>query len=182
MIRAPVIAVVGPSGVGKDSVIHALAAHDDGFRLVQRVITRDAMAGGERFEAASEADFLQRDADGDFVLSWQAHDLHYGIPQTIEDLRVGARALLVNLSRSVLLDAQARLAPFVVVSLTADPGLLARRLANRGREDATDQARRLTRASAALPDGLNTVITVDNSGPLDATVTAILARLQPESV
>jgi ribose 1,5-bisphosphokinase len=31
-----------------------------------------------------------------------------------------------------------------------------------------------------LPDGLNRVIEVDNSGPLEVTIDAILAGLQPE--
>ncbi|MEM9552294.1 MAG: phosphonate metabolism protein/1,5-bisphosphokinase (PRPP-forming) PhnN, partial [Pseudomonadota bacterium] len=37
--RAPVIAVVGPSGVGKDSVLQAMCATDPRLRLVRRTIT-----------------------------------------------------------------------------------------------------------------------------------------------
>lgn len=180
-VKAPIIAVVGPSGVGKDSVMHALAARDDGFRLMQRVITRDAAAGGEDCETASVSEFLRREDNGEFVLSWRAHGLHYGIPSSIREIRASARAVLVNLSRSVLLEAQERLDPFVVLSLTADPELLARRLASRGREDVADQARRLTRASVNLPEGLRTVVEIDNSGAMDDTVAAVLLRLQPVS-
>ena len=70
----------------------------------------------------------------------------------------------------------------MVLSLTADAALLARRLSDRGRESAQDRAQRLDRAALDLPQGLQHVIEIDNSGPLDQTLTAILARLQPESV
>lgn len=180
MSLAPLIAVVGPSGVGKDSVMAALAARA-GFRLVRRVITRREGAGGEVFERVAEAEFRHRQARGDFALSWQAHGLHYGIPADLDALRRDGPGVLVNLSRGVLLEAQAVFAPLVVLSLSAAPEVLAARLAARGREGAADRARRLSRAGTPLPEGLDTVIAVDNSGALDQTVAAILARLQPES-
>jgi len=58
---------------------------------------------------------------------------------------------------------------------TAAREVLANRLAARGREDPAD------RAGVPLPKGLCRVIEVDNSGPLAATVEAVLTRLQPES-
>lgn len=177
MSDAPIIAVVGPSGVGKDSVMSALAARA-GFRLVRRVITRAPEAGGEDYDAVSELGFQRREAEGAFVLSWQAHGLQYGIPQ--DQIADRSAPALINLSRSVLLDAQERLAPFIVLSLTARPEVLAQRLATRGREDAEDQARRLGRV-ATLPDGLSGVLEIDNSGSLEDTVRVILSRLQPES-
>ncbi len=180
MSLAPVIAVVGPSGVGKDTVMEALAAHDPRIRLVRRVITRPADAGGEAFESVTNAEFDRRLAAGEFALHWSAHGLRYGIPVGIEDLRRDARAVLVNLSRAVLREAEQRFGGFAVISLTARPDLLAERLAARGREDEADRARRLDRAASRLPEGLSQVIEIDNSGPLDETVEAILKQLQPE--
>ncbi len=182
MTPPPIIAVVGPSGVGKDTVMAGLAHRDPGFRIARRVITRDPDAGGEAFEAVTQDSFARLQKQGAFVLSWQAHGLSYGIPQSILSHRDGSRAVLVNLSRRVLIQAQDVLAPLVVLSLTADAALLARRLSDRGRESAQDRAQRLDRAALDLPQGLQHVIEIDNSGPLDQTLTAILARLQPESV
>ncbi|SDC46081.1 phosphonate metabolism protein/1,5-bisphosphokinase (PRPP-forming) PhnN [Ruegeria marina] len=181
MTLVPVVAVVGPSGVGKDSVMVALKARDPGFRLVRRVITRPEQTGGESFEGVSETDFQIRLAADAFALSWRAHGLSYGIPAAAIAERKGARALLVNLSRGVLLRAQEVLHPLIVLSLTARPEVLAARLAARGREDAADQALRLGRAGMTLPDGLRRVVTIDNSGPLDLTVDAVLAQLQRAS-
>lgn len=181
MTLAPVIAIVGPSGVGKDSVMEALEAQVPGVRRVRRVITRPAGEEGEDFDRVSVAEFQQMEQAGAFALSWPAHGLFYGIPDEILRQRQGANAVLVNLSRGILLQAQKVFEDLIVISLTADDGVLARRLSARGRESADEQARRLCRANAELPDGLNRVIEVDNSGALEDTVAEILRCLQPES-
>lgn len=180
MSLAPVIAVVGPSGVGKDSVIEALTARAPGLQPVRRVITRPEGEEGEDFERVSEDRFRQMVQAGAFALHWPAHGLMYGVPARIGVQRGRADAVLVNLSRAVLLQAQAVLGDLIVISLTADADVLARRLSARGRESAGEQVRRLGRAEAALPEGLRRVIEIDNSGPLQATVDEILTRLQPE--
>ena len=96
MSLGPVIAVVGPSGVGKDSVMRALSARQPGYRVVRRVITRPA-AKSEDFEPVSEARFEQMQLEGAFALHWRAHGLLYGVPARIERIREGARGVLVNL-------------------------------------------------------------------------------------
>ena len=58
--------------------------------------------------------------------------------------------------------------------------VLAGRLAARGREGRADIEARLSRASLALPEGLERVIEISNAGPLEATLAAIDARLYPE--
>ncbi|WP_167648395.1 phosphonate metabolism protein/1,5-bisphosphokinase (PRPP-forming) PhnN [Mameliella alba] len=172
------IAVVGPSGVGKDSVMAALAARDPRFVLLQRRITRPQEAGGEDHFAITVAEFEQVERAGGFALSWRAHGLAYGIPVAVDQQLAQGSDVLVNLSRAVLTQAQARFPQFVVLSLTAPAEVLARRLAGRGRESAEEIAARLSRKGEALPAGLP-VIEIDNSGPLERTVETILTRLQP---
>ncbi|MEZ0466152.1 phosphonate metabolism protein/1,5-bisphosphokinase (PRPP-forming) PhnN [Phaeobacter sp. SYSU ZJ3003] len=177
--KGPVIAVVGPSGVGKDSLMEGLRQADPGIKLMRRVITRAPEAGGEDYTPVTEAAFLDLAGKGAFALHWPAHGLHYGIPKEIESLRVGATALLVNLSRGVLLEAQDAFDDFRVLSVTARPEVLATRLAARGREDAAEVQRRLARAGKPLPAGLAQVHEIDNSGDLGAAVSAARAALQP---
>lgn len=177
-MKGPVVALVGPSGVGKDSVMAAMVGRDPKLRLMRRVITRAADAGGEEYEAVSEAEFARRAEAGAFALHWPAHGLHYGVPHSIEALRMGASGVLVNLSRAVLLRAQEAFDDFRVIELVARPEVLAERLSARGREDASEVARRLARAGLALPEGLRQHHRVDNSGALDAAVTAALAIVQ----
>ncbi|EAQ47039.1 alkylphosphonate utilization protein PhnN [Roseobacter sp. MED193] len=170
--KGPVIAVVGPSGVGKDSLMEALAAMDPKLCLMRRVVTRAPEAGGEDYDAVSEEDFAQRAAAGQFALHWSAHGLQYGIPRSIEDLRAKGQGVLVNLSRAVLLQAQEIFGDFIVLSVTASPQVLAERLTGRGREDSAEVQRRLARASKPLPAGLRRLYEIDNSGDLADAATA----------
>ncbi|MFP3383527.1 phosphonate metabolism protein/1,5-bisphosphokinase (PRPP-forming) PhnN [Tritonibacter sp. SIMBA_163] len=178
--KGPVIAVVGPSGVGKDSVMSGLAVADPRLRSMRRVITRAPDAGGEDYQPVSEPEFEALVLVDVFALHWRAHGLRYGIPRDIEKLRIGASGVLVNLSRAVLLQAQEVFDDFRVISVTADPEVLAQRLAGRGREDAEEVQRRLARASLALPDGLRQVYEVDNSGALCAAIVQAQAIIQAE--
>ena len=176
-IEGRLIAVVGPSGVGKDSVMAGLVSARPGLRVVRRVITRAADAGGEDFEPVNLVEFERRAAAGDFLLDWPAHGLRYGIPATVQD-DLAKGDVLANLSRGVLAQAQALLPQVIVLSLTARPDTLAARLGARGREDGADMAARLARPAPDLPPGL-TVLTIANDGPLAETVAAALAALYP---
>lgn len=180
MSLAPVIAIVGPSGVGKDSVMAALDARAPDIQRVRRVITRPEGEDGEDFERVSVDVFEKMVLDRAFAMHWRAHGLLYGVPAEITEQRQQCRAVLVNFSRAVLVQAQEVFEDLIVVSLTADAEVLAHRLAARGRESVEEQAKRLGRAKSPLPQGLNRVIEVDNSGALEDTVSEILARLQPE--
>ncbi|MFW8594231.1 phosphonate metabolism protein/1,5-bisphosphokinase (PRPP-forming) PhnN [Cribrihabitans neustonicus] len=178
--EAPVIAVVGPSGAGKDSLMLELSQAVPGLRRVRRVITRAPEAGGENYRAVSVAEFSALAEADAFALHWQAHGLHYGIPREIGDLRMGAAGVLVNLSRGVLPEAQARFGNLIVLSVSAAPGVLAARLAARGREAGAALEGRLARAACRLPPGLACVHEIDNSGRLADAVAAAVAALQPE--
>ena len=160
--------------------MEALDARAPGIRRVRRVITRPEGEEGEDFDRVTVETFQQMLTDGAFALHWTAHGLFYGVQRDIDDLRQRSDAVLVNLSRSVLLQAQEVFGDLIVISLTTSPEVLGRRLSARGRESVPEQVRRLRKAKAPLPDGLTRVIEIDNSGPLDQTVDTILARLQPE--
>ncbi|MEQ9694985.1 phosphonate metabolism protein/1,5-bisphosphokinase (PRPP-forming) PhnN [Shimia sp. SDUM112013] len=174
-----VIAVVGPSGVGKDTVMHALAQTLPDTHLVRRVITRPAEAGGEEFEGVTRAEFEQRVVAGTFCLWWEAHGLAYGIPVAEIESRPDGARVLMNLSRAVLDTARGCFDDFRILSLTASPETLARRLGGRGRETADDIDKRLARAGYVRPAGED-VIEICNDGPLTDTVRAITAALHPE--
>ncbi|MBS4010131.1 MAG: phosphonate metabolism protein/1,5-bisphosphokinase (PRPP-forming) PhnN [Roseovarius sp.] len=176
MTPGRLIAVVGPSGVGKDTLMRAMIAEHPGLRRARRVITRPPDPEGEGHEAVSDTEFDARLKEGGFALHWRAHGLRYGVPVGIcLDLAAG-RDLLVNLSRGVLAQAQARFAPFVILHLTATPQVLASRLVARGRETPQDIRERLTGADMALPEGVGPVITLDTDAALPRlTKTALKA-------
>jgi ribose 1,5-bisphosphokinase len=174
------IAVVGPSGVGKDTVIAGLVAARPGLHRVRRAITREADAGGEDFEALGLAAFEAAEAAGAYALSWRAHGLAYGIPVGVQDVLGAGTDAVANLSRGVLDEARAVFPEMAVLALTASPAVLAARLSGRGRESAGDVAARLARAGAHEVAGRD-VIRVANDGPVEATVAEALAALYPAS-
>lgn len=169
------IAVVGPSGAGKDSLAAELVARRPALHWVRRVVTRPPEPGGEPFAPATEAEFARAEAGGAFALSWRAHGLAYGVPRAELDCLGAGRDALVNLSRGVLGEARVRFPTLVVLHVTAPPELRAQRLAARGRESLQEIAARLTR-EAPLPEGLR-VVQVDNSTTLAAAAEAALAAL-----
>ncbi len=175
MSTGRLIAVVGPSGAGKDSVMEALASADPGFELVRRVITRPP-GPGEDFDSVDEATFNAMRRDEAFCLSWRAHGLGYGIPDAVRARVQGGAMCLVNLSRSVLAEANRVFPDFTVIELTARPETLAKRLAGRGRETAADIAVRLAREGSCIPDGLHR-IRIANDGALSDTIGATLQAL-----
>lgn len=166
------VLVVGPSGAGKDSVLNgarAVLADDDRFVFAQRTITRTAGAGGEDNVEMTQEAFAAAKAAGAFCLSWQAHDLDYGIPRTIEEDLQAQRCVIANVSRSIIDVARDRYAGLRVINITAPIEILAERIARRGREDEAAIAKRLRRAGYQLPAEDDTV-TLENTGAVEAAV------------
>ena len=169
------VAVAGASGVGKDTLIDALARAEPGLLRVRRAITRPP-GPGEAFDSVTPEAFAAMRAAGAFCLAWEAHGLAYGIPAAVADHVRGGGEAVANLSRGVLAEAAA-LMPTIVLHLTARPETLAARLGARGREGAAAIAGRLVRAGAGLPDGLGPVVEIANDGPFAATLAAARAAL-----
>lgn len=173
------VAIVGPSGVGKDSVMEGVKKACPEVELVRRVITRDAGAGGENFDSVSEQAFERLRSQGAFALHWQAHGLRYGIPISINGQIADGKIVMFNGSRAALPIAQELYPDMKIVVITAKPETLAHRLKNRGRESEDDIKRRLARASYQAPEGPN-VYQVSNDGELSETIISIKSLLNLE--
>lgn len=175
-VRGTLFLVVGPSGAGKDSLIAGARKHladDPGTRFVKRVITRAGDAGGEDHLATTAEAFARERAAGAYALSWEAHGLGYGLPADIEADLAAGRSVVANVSRGVIDEARRRFAPVRVIVVTAPVEVLARRLAERGRETEADIAERLARAGYATPEG-DDVTVIENAGALNDAVARLL--------
>ena len=160
------IAVVGPSGAGKDTLIAAARtalAGDQSFAFPERIVTRAVDPALEVHESVSDEDFDRREARGEFAIAWRSHGNAYGLPKSVAaDVERGL-GVVVNVSRAVVGALRQRFARVAVIHVSARPQILARRLCARGRESPQQIAARVARAGeAGLPPPPVTLI--DNSG------------------
>ena len=119
------VAVVGPSGAGKDTLIaHARAALADEpqVEFVRRVITRPSDGETEDHDTLADAEFLEAQAEGAFALAWEAHGLRYGLPASVDRAIENGHVAVANVSRGALPALRQRYANVAVVEITADPG------------------------------------------------------------
>jgi len=174
------IAVVGPSGAGKDTLLnHArqALAGDDRVFFVQRVITRPADGATEDHVPATPAEFEAARRAGRFAFTWEAHGLQYGLPIEIDARIRAGRTAICNGSRAALSRLQSRYAHFVAINVTARREVLANRLAARGRESREEILERLDR-SAALDKSLYGALEIDNSGAIEIAGAALVAAIK----
>ena len=179
-LRAGVfVAVVGPSGAGKDTLIayaRERLAHD-GIDFVRRVITREADAASEDHDTLADAAFDEAVAHGAFALSWAAHGLKYGIPASVDQSIAGGRVAVANVSRGAIPGLMERYGNVTVVEITARPEILADRLAARGRESRGEVLARLARAARLEPAGAS-LVRIDNSGSREEAGERLVALLR----
>ncbi|MDB5989160.1 MAG: phosphonate metabolism protein/1,5-bisphosphokinase (PRPP-forming) PhnN [Herbaspirillum sp.] len=158
--------VVGPSGAGKDSLIDGARAAleaSERFAFAQRVITRPAGAPGEDHLAMDAAQFAAAEAAGSFLITWQAHGLHYGLPGTLLSALKSGKHVIANGSRAMVCALAGRVPRLVVIEVTAPPEVLAARIKGRGRETEDEIKQRLTRQVDALPADIETLRVVNDS-------------------
>lgn len=175
------VVIVGPSGSGKDTLIEWLRARlgtRPDVLFVRRTVTRDADASLEDHDSLTRDDFARAEAAGAFAVTWDAHGLRYGLPVALADHVARGGMAIANGSRGTIPLLRQRFSGLVVINLTVERDILAARLAARGRESTEEIAERLARSDAVWNLGED-VLTIDNSGAIDAAGEAALAHLAP---
>lgn len=174
------VAVVGPSGAGKDTLMSRAALHpalDPHIRFARRIVTRPALIAAEDHGSLDEAGFARAEAAGAFSLVWAAHGLRYGLPGSIRDELAQGRTVVANLSRRSLHEAAEAFGAVHVVEVTARPEILLARLSARGREpEATIRDRLRRQVPVALP-AVAGHWQIDNSGDLAVATDLVVAHL-----
>lgn len=174
------IAVVGPSGAGKDTILDAAREtlkDDPRFYFVRRIITRPSMADTEDHDSLDEAAFVEAMEKGAFALSWQAHGLHYALPQLVNEKIAEGTIVIANVSRRVLDDIRKSYPCYRAVMITAHPDILAKRLAARGRETSQEISARLER-EVCFDNKAPDVIKIDNSNDVATAIEAFIRHLR----
>lgn len=178
--RGRLFYMVGPSGVGKDSLLQWLQQHlGDNTRTVfaRRAITREPHPC-ELHEAIDTDTFWEQVCHGEFLMFWQANGACYGVRREIEaDMRAG-RDVIVNGSRAYAPCVQQAFPQAQIIWITADPETISRRLIARQRETGAALIERVSKATMNTPPADKNVIAIDNSGALDIAGAKLLSLLQ----
>ncbi len=186
-MQGRLIYLMGPSGSGKDSLLHAarapLEAH--GCRFARRVITRSAESVGEDALGVTPDEFERLQGEGAFALSWHANGLAYGIPREPLISTSWPALSQSSISRGHLEVARQRYPQLLAILLQVDEAVLRQRLLARGRETPEQIEQRLARSrSFAVVGGASAatvaqehICVLDNSGPLQQTVNCLLHLL-----
>lgn len=167
--------LMGPSGSGKDSLLTALRQRqNDRLLVAHRYITRPYDAGCENHISLSESEFIVRQQQGLFALSWQAHRQHYGIGVELDIWLEAGFDVVVNGSRQHLLQARRRYGDALVpICLSVSADVLRQRLELRGRETPQQIEQRLQRAAFNAPD-LDNCLVLHNDGSLLQSVESFM--------
>lgn len=172
------ILVVGPSGAGKDTLLglaRAACADDNDVVFPRRVVTREASASEDNAELSPEG-FREALERGEFAMHWEAHGHSYGLRRSIDDDLRARRAVVVNVSRTVIDGARRAYANVIVVAITAPPEVLAERLKMRSRSSDGGADQRLSRTvDAAAPD-----VTILNVGRPEDHARRLLRAIRGE--
>jgi ribose 1,5-bisphosphokinase len=174
--------MVGPSGVGKDSLLNWLRHHVQqlvpapDFYFAQRTITRGHDHSNEAHEAVGFDEFAKLNARGAFALNWQAHGLQYGVRHS--QLAKGSGWVIVNGSREYTEQARSRVPGLVVLHVSAPEAALRLRLAGRGREDSVQLEARMLRAQNADLAPAAGDLQIVNVGTLEETAKTLCLLLQ----
>lgn len=185
-MKGHLVYLVGPSGSGKDSILHQIAKKlPENCHIMQRVITREAGCDIERAEFLSLTDFEQLESQGGLALSWRANGLAYGVRSDLNSHLADGKTVIVNGSREHWSHVLSAYPQAILALVYVDPTLLRQRLVARGRECMQQIQLRLER-NAIMETALTnksalqhfSLWRIDNSGCLETAADTFLEQLR----
>jgi ribose 1,5-bisphosphokinase len=178
------VAVVGPSGAGKDSLLRLaqeMLSGDPAYTFVRRVVTRPEN-DDESHDTLSDEAFAKAENAGEFAVTWSANGLRYAVPASARSDVMAGRVVIANASREAAHAIKAVFARTIIIHVTASVETLRARLLARGREEADAVEARLAR-SLMLEQAFTADIRIENNGALETAAKQLLnalAALKPK--
>ena len=167
------IAVVGPSGSGKGTLISELKKTTKAH-FPRRYITRQQFPNDENYIPVSQDEFLHLLKNNQLAFHWSAHGLNYGIPIAINQFRLDGTDIIFNCSRAALNTISQNCTNLEIIVVTAPIKILRMPLISRGRESIKEINNRMRRKIALIPSN---AITIDNSGSIEEGLTNLITAI-----
>lgn len=168
--------IVGPSGVGKDTLIDGARRALPDYLFVQRYITRETDSGGEEHAEISLLEFERMVEEKKFCVWWRAHDLGYGIHSDVARQVYEGATAVINTSRGSVSDFEAAFDHVITVHITASDDNLRQRLLSRGRESGAQIDDRLRRRTP--PVEARQLVEISNDGAPEIAIRELIKALE----
>lgn len=146
--------LVGPSGVGKDSLLEALREDPEirALHVARRYITRPARRGDDHHIEIDAAEFERRAGADEFLFAWESHGFSYAVEASLRERLSAGEDVVVNGSRAYLDQALEKMPATVPVWMSVSEAILRQRLEQRGRDNANEIEHRLSRSRDLEPE------------------------------
>ncbi len=180
MRQGLLILIAGPSGAGKDTLIHSFQNHPSGCQAYVpiRHVTRTSKVG-EPIVSVTEKEFSHNLAQNKYCLHWQAHGLHYGIPSDIFTYLGSGHHVLLNISRQHIKQALTLWQDTRVCLLYTNESILRQRLISRQRESIHEIEKRLERNQPCVESAIDFAYTrIDTSVSKEHALEQFIQALQ----
>ncbi len=171
-----IILIVGPSGVGKDSLLKKAKQElgDEFFKeynFIKRYITRQPDKNEKNFYLEEEALEVLKKNDF-FISSWSSHNNTYAIAKN--SLKKGKN--IISISRGKIKDFEDFSEKVFTINISVSKTELKKRLEKRGREDKDEIQERLNRVYKTIE--ANNLIDFDNSKDIKSSSKEFISLLK----
>jgi ribose 1,5-bisphosphokinase len=169
--------LVGPSGVGKDTLLNELKRvqyADDQPLVAHRYITRPVREDDENHVELSDWDFQRRKQAGLFLFDWESHGFRYAIGREAKKWVKEGHNVIVNGSRKYLSQAREIYGKVVPIWITVSEQILRERLRQRGRETEEEIELRILRNRELEGLKSNDCVYINNDQSIEDTVGQII--------